>query len=462
MGQVFKKTTTRPIPAGATIVKVGGKLTARWRGRGSKAKRNTASVVTLDDGRQVIRQESSTYFARYRDQDKALVVVSTGCRDEEAARQVLADLQKRVQRIKAGVLTPAEDAASEQQKRGVGHHVDAYVSTLTGSAMHRENTAGYLRRLVAACRWTRLADMRRSDLECWLSEQVRLKRSARSRNAYQTALVTFCNWCVRDGRMTANPFARMPKANLDADPRRKRRAMTPGELARLIDAARKAPERPALKRGEGDGPKGVRPSERFSGADRADLYVFLAGTGLRVGEARQLRISDLDIDGPVPVVRLSAAITKNGRDDAVPLRADLIALLSRRIAGRRPADRVFNIPADLIRRFHADCRRAGIDRRDDRGRQLDLHALRTTFGTLLARSGVPMRTAQQLMRHSDIRLTANVYVDPALLDLQGAVESLPSVPSVASFVAPSVAQPAGNPCATQSSDDNTSIKTRAS
>ncbi len=424
MGQVFKKTTTRPIPAGAKIVKVGGKLTARWKGRGSKAKWITAPVVTLDDGRQVIRQENSTYFARYRDQDKALITVSTGCRDEDAAEQVLADLKKRVERIKSGILTPAEDAASEQQNRNLGHHLDAYVSTLTGSAMHRENTRSYLKKLVADCRWTRLADMRRSDLECWLSEQIRLERSARSRNAYQTALVSFCNWCVRDGRMTDNPFARMPKANLDADPRRKRRSMTPDELARLINAARNSPGRPALKPDEGDDLKGVRPPQRFSGDDRADLYAFLAGTGLRINEVRQLKVAYLDLDGPIPVVRLSAATTKNGREDTIPLRVDLVVMLRRRIEGRDATDRVFDIPADLIRWFHADCRRAGIAHRDGRQRQVDLHALRTTFGTMLARSGVSMRTAQQLMRHSDIRLTANDYVDPVLLDLQGAVEAI--------------------------------------
>ena len=457
MGQVFKKTTTRPVPSGAKIVEVGGKRTARWKGRGKRAKWVTAPVITLDDGRQVIRQESATYFARYRDQDKALITVSTGCRSEDAAKQVLADLEKRVERIKSGVLTPAEDAASEQQKRNVGYHLDAFVSTLTGSAMHRENTRGYLKRLIADCRWNRLADMRRSDLECWLSEQVRLERSARSRNAYQTALVSFCNWCVRDGRMTDNPFAKMPKANLDADPRRKRRAFTPPELALLIDTARNAPERPQTKQGEGD-VQSRRPPERLSGQDRADLYAFLAGTGLRINEVRQLNVAYLDLDGPIPVVRLSAATTKNGRDDTVPLRADLVAMLRRRIEGRRATDRVFDIPADLIRRFHADCRRAGIARRDGRGRQIDLHALRTTFGTMLARSGVSMRTVQQLMRHSDIRLTANVYVDPALLDLQGAVESLPSVPSVA----PCVAHGTVKSSATQSSDDKTSIISIAS
>jgi integrase len=88
---------------------------------------------------------------------------------------------------------------------------------------------------------------------------------------------------------------------------------------------------------------------------------------------------------------------------------------------------VYDIPKDFIKRFNADCRRAGIPKRDERGRTVDIHALRTTFGTMLARSGVAPRTAQALMRHSDIRLTMGVYTDPKLLDTAAAVESLPSV-----------------------------------
>jgi hypothetical protein len=64
MGSVFRKTTTRPIPAGATIARQGGKPVARWKTRAAKWK--TAPVVILDDGRQVIRQESSTCFAEPR------------------------------------------------------------------------------------------------------------------------------------------------------------------------------------------------------------------------------------------------------------------------------------------------------------------------------------------------------------------------------------------------------------
>ena len=53
---------------------------------------------------------------------------------------------------------------------------------------------------------------------------------------------------------------------------------------------------------------------------------------------------------------------------------------------------------------------------------------RTTFGTLLSRGGVPLRTAQAAMRHSTPVLTANTYTDPKLLDVAGALDALPSLP----------------------------------
>ena len=69
-----------------------------------------------------------------------------------------------------------------------------------------------------------------------------------------------------------------------------------------------------------------------------------------------------------------------------------------------------------------------IDKRDERGRTIDVHAFRHTFGTLLSKGGVSPRTAQAAMRHSTINLTMNIYTDPKLLDVAGAVEALPSLP----------------------------------
>lgn len=53
------------------------------------------------------------------------------------------------------------------------------------------------------------------------------------------------------------------------------------------------------------------------------------------------------------------------------------------------------------------------------------HSLRNTFATRLARQGVSQRLAQELMRHSDPRLTANIYTDAAHLPTFDAVEKMP-------------------------------------
>lgn len=62
---------------------------------------------------------------------------------------------------------------------------------------------------------------------------------------------------------------------------------------------------------------------------------------------------------------------------------------------------------------------------DDRGRPVDLHALRDTFGTHLSKNGVAPRTARVAMCHSLLDLTVSVYTDPSRLDVAAALEALP-------------------------------------
>ncbi len=71
--------------------------------------------------------------------------------------------------------------------------------------------------------------------------------------------------------------------------------------------------------------------------------------------------------------------------------------------------------------------RAGIPKRDDRDKTVDIHSLRKTFNTWLAGAGVAPRIAQELMRHEDIDLTMGVYTDAGLFDLSAAVEALPAL-----------------------------------
>ena len=58
--------------------------------------------------------------------------------------------------------------------------------------------------------------------------------------------------------------------------------------------------------------------------------------------------------------------------------------------------------------------------------QVDRKSLRKTFCTHLAMNEVDVRVATKLMRHTDPRLTQNIYTDPALLDMKAAVEKLDS------------------------------------
>ncbi len=68
---------------------------------------------------------------------------------------------------------------------------------------------------------------------------------------------------------------------------------------------------------------------------------------------------------------------------------------------------------------------------DDEGRVIDLHAMRTTLGTNLARTGIAPQLAQRIMRHSDYRTTLKHYTVLGLADTSRAINQLPDVKDVA-------------------------------
>ena len=412
MGCIFKKTITRPLPNGAEVVTKKGERLARWRGEGGKI--HEAPVFAGKDGSERIRDHAATYYTRYRDGSGLVVETSTGCRDESAARQVLADRERRAERQRAGLISPAEDRRADHMAAPIAAHIDAYLTAMEAAGTteaRRKTVAAYLRRLVVDCEFRKLGDLRREALERWLAAETRKGRSAASRNGHHIALIAFANWLCDPsiGRLGgANPFRGIPKADERSDPRRKRRAMTADELTRLLAVA----------------------------GDRAILYKTLALTGMRQGELASLTVAQRQLDAPVPHVRLEAAAEKNREGNAVVLRADLVEDLRARIADRPGGTApVFDVPSTLIRIYNRDLAAAGIPKRDDRGRTIDLHALRTTFGTLLLAAGVPLRTVQAAMRHSTPTLTAGVYCDQRLLDVAGAPDSVPDLPIVAHGVA---------------------------
>jgi hypothetical protein len=293
VGTVFRPTVTKLLPTGAEVFTRKGERFARWKDR--KGKTRTAPLTEGKDGSDRIVIESSRYVAKYRDGAGVVQVVPTGCRDEQAARCVLGELERRAELVRAGVMSVAESAVADHQATPLAGHLDAFDEHHRAKGVtkiHREDTGRYLRRLAADCSFGTLSDLRREALERWLALRTAEGMSARTRNAYRNALVSFCNWAVEANWLAGNPFDPVPKANEKADPRRQRRAMTEPELVQLLTVVRERPLLEALtvRKGPRKGERyaDVRPEVRerlqLLGRERALIYKTLVLTGLRKGE----------------------------------------------------------------------------------------------------------------------------------------------------------------------------------
>lgn len=283
---------------------------------------------------------------------------------------------------------------------------------------------GCLRAFLAHASAKRLKDLTLVAASAWIQEVKARGLSARSVNGRVRALKQFGRWLEATRRVQFDPFSALRQLNEAEDRRHERRALTPEEAQRLLDAARSRP----LAQAEAERVNaGVSEQERARlvrlGETRALVYALALGTGLRMGEIRRLRWCD--VEGGV--VRVVAASAKSRRDQSVPIPARLSSMLdSFKPRDAAPADAVVPegaFPNGLT--FDRDLAAAGIAKHDDQGRVVDRHALRTTMISWLATTGAHPRTAQALARHADVETTMARYTDVRLLDTRAAMDRLP-------------------------------------
>jgi integrase len=202
--------------------------------------------------------------------------------------------------------------------------------------------------------------------------------------------------------------------NESIEQRKKRRALTPEEVERLIQATTLNKTSKLWKHGE-----------------RVLIYHLLLGTGLRSTELSLLTPSQIDFERCR--LKIEAAKTKNKKEDVLPIREDLVQSVKEwvKIHGIKSHERIFCYDAQYLRQsFYRDLEAAGIERLGADGRSIDVHSLRKTFGTMLARAGVPLTTTQRLMRHSTPILTAKLYIDVDPVDMKDALGQLPAFSAV--------------------------------
>jgi integrase/recombinase XerD len=201
--------------------------------------------------------------------------------------------------------------------------------------------------------------------------------------------------------------------------------------------------------------------EGISGPDRAMLYTLAAWTGFRKGELGSLTLGSLDLKSNPPTGTVAACYSKRKREDTQVLHVELTKQLKAWLRQRKPkpGEPLFpisgRVPGGTDRKTHKmmqrdleAARKAWIEEtkskrekqrraktdflayRNQAGLYADFHSCRHLFITNLERAGVRPKVAQTLARHSDIRLTLDVYTHSEQEDKAVAIAALPGPPGV--------------------------------
>jgi len=160
------------------------------------------------------------------------------------------------------------------------------------------------------------------------------------------------------------------------------------------------------------------------------MIAFGLNTGLRLGELRALRRTDVDKRGMMATVQRSVwkkieAGTKSARIRKIPLNAAAMAAFELAVAASPLSSFVFT--GDKGKQLTKEQCKWPLWRACDQaevGRRVGWHVLRHTFASHLAMRGVPLVTIQKLMGHSTIQMTmryahlAPEYLRDAVLALE--------------------------------------------
>ncbi len=387
------------------------------------------------------RKKGGTFYITYHVRPGQRKTVK-GCKDRAATEALARKLEADAMLRREGVIDVRAERLGYWESLPLEDHLADYENTLRSkgvTAKHLNITLHYIREIDDACRFKEPADFDPVRVAAYVADLKSRGMGAHAINARLTALKSLTRWLFRSERMRTDPMMQVAKLNARVDPRRRRRALTDEELVRLIRVAECGPDFRSL-----------------AGADRAMLYRVAVETGLRAGELASLTPASFNLRNPNKAsVAVAAAYSKHRREDVVPLRPDLALALAAYVAGRPTNERLFNVPDKTADMLRTDLRRARArwireaqdraERRarraspflatpDDSGRVVDFHALRHTFITRLARSGITPAVAKSLARHSTIVLTMDYYTHTLIEDERAALDRLPEIRPVAPAV----------------------------
>lgn len=327
---------------------------------------------------------------------------------EEEGWYRLKEAKKEVEDERLGIRDPRQ----KNQRKPLTEHLDDFKKALEDEGVSDEQVklvTGRVRRILEGCKFNFPTDLCPLALRSYLARLRKGGLSEQTAMHYIRAIKQMTLFLVKHKRIHENPFTEV-KVKKEVEKKHPRRALSAVELNKLLATTRH-----------------LGPFRGLSGPDRALLYLTAVQTGFRASELASLVVGDLNLDQDPAVVVLDGSRTKNGKEAKIPLSRSFADTLRGWLAGK-PRTAVL-WPGNWARYKEAgvmlqhDLKAAGIPY-EVNGRYADFHALRKTFVTNLARSGVMPKVAQTLARHSDINLTLGVYTDLEMDELHEAVSRL--------------------------------------
>jgi integrase len=337
------------------------------------------------------------YRGRYRlEGDTKITEIPLHTPDKRVAQQRLEQIVRDKQMEQSGILAPS--AVRKAAQSSLDEHLGQYVADL--QALKRDDQYIYelknrVRRLIKECTWKQIKDVTADSFQTWRATQT---LSPKTINEYLGSVSSLLNWMEKHERIARNPLQHVQKVQANGRQVRPRRAFADAEMQRLLAIA---------------------------GA-RKVVYLTAVYTGLRRSELAAVERGDLHLEGEKPFINVRASTTKNHQQAIIALHPELVAELRLHVS-KLPAGAsgIFAGVMPTMKRFKADLSAAGIEFINAAGHRADFHSLRHTLATNLARAGTAPRVAMEIMRHSDMRLTAKTYTDAGLLPVADAVLKLP-------------------------------------
>lgn len=397
--RVYKTGYTKPIPEGAKIFSRKGTKYAKYKDR-----RGHTQEAKLTKAGDRLLCKSKNWFVPFEDHPdlKAYTNKEASERLADNIEKILngtmsvTDLQDFTEQIPSGIKDKLIGFGILDAKRTAGtldeliREFEKHLTAKERNAKHIAGAIAGIRRLFDGCGFKFWSDIQADHLKAHLDELRDGGRGIgkRTYNGYLKAAKYFCKWVARRLHTTSPIEYIEGLENEGTDIRHPRRAATPDEIRRLLEATAAGLERYGM-----------------SGYERALVYRFAVETGFRANEIRTLTAGQFDFDNLT--VTIEAAYSKHRREDVQTILPELAAILKEHCKGKLPGAKVFggsyerltDRTADMIQ---ADLKDAGIPYKKH-GKALDFHALRHTFITNLR--NVSSRTAQALARHQSSAMT---------------------------------------------------------